>query len=103
MRIVSVASAFPPNIYSKESITGALHQFWDHALKNPAVLDRLQRIARSHGCRTRWLGSCSPWTSGRHLSGAGCMHFQPTPGSFRNSLRFTSARAVSYVSRHRAE
>jgi alkylresorcinol/alkylpyrone synthase len=41
MRIVSVASAFPPNIYSQESITGALHQFWDHALKNPAVLDRL--------------------------------------------------------------
>ena len=41
MRIVSVASAFPSNTYSQESITGALHHLWDHALKNPAVLDRL--------------------------------------------------------------
>src|SRR5581483_5922659 len=41
MKIVSVASAFPPNTYPQERITGALHQFWDHALKNPAVLDRL--------------------------------------------------------------
>jgi hypothetical protein len=45
MRIVSVASAFPPNIYSQESITAALHQFSDGALKNPAVLDRLHAIA----------------------------------------------------------
>jgi alkylresorcinol/alkylpyrone synthase len=41
MRIVSVASAFPSNTYNQESITGALHHLWDHALKNPAVLDRL--------------------------------------------------------------
>jgi alkylresorcinol/alkylpyrone synthase len=41
MRIVSVASAFPSNVYSQQSITGALHHLWDHALKNPAVLDRL--------------------------------------------------------------
>jgi alkylresorcinol/alkylpyrone synthase len=41
MRIVSAASAFPSNVYSQQSITGALHPLWDHALKNPAVLDRL--------------------------------------------------------------
>jgi alkylresorcinol/alkylpyrone synthase len=41
MRIVSVASAFPSNIYSQQSITGALHHLWDPALENPAVLDRL--------------------------------------------------------------
>lgn len=41
MRIVSVASAFPSNIYVQESITGTLHQLWDHALKSPTVLDRL--------------------------------------------------------------
>jgi alkylresorcinol/alkylpyrone synthase len=41
MRIVSVASAFPSNTYAEATITGALHQLWDHALKSPAVLDRL--------------------------------------------------------------
>ena len=41
MRIVSAATAFPPNRYSQQTVTSALHHLWDHALKNPAVLDRL--------------------------------------------------------------
>jgi alkylresorcinol/alkylpyrone synthase len=41
MKIVSVASAFPPNAYSQQSISGALKELWRDRLDNPAVLDRL--------------------------------------------------------------
>ncbi len=41
MKILSAASALPKNVYSQESITGALQQLWHDKLKNPAVLNRL--------------------------------------------------------------
>lgn len=41
MNILSVASAFPENLYQQEAITGALKHQWTDRLNNPAALDRL--------------------------------------------------------------
>ncbi len=41
MKIISAASALPPNVYSQQEITGQLKRLWASRLANPAVLDRL--------------------------------------------------------------
>ncbi|HUA36631.1 MAG TPA: 3-oxoacyl-[acyl-carrier-protein] synthase III C-terminal domain-containing protein [Candidatus Binataceae bacterium] len=41
MRIASVASAFPPNVYTQQEITNALKERWGDKLAKPEVLDRL--------------------------------------------------------------
>ena len=41
MRIIGVASAFPPNYYSQQALTAALTQYWDGQIPNPSVLRRL--------------------------------------------------------------
>lgn len=41
MKIVSVASAFPPKAYSQQSISGTLKELWRDRLNHPAAFDRL--------------------------------------------------------------
>lgn len=41
MRIASVASALPPNLYTQQEITNAVKQQWKDKLGKPEVLDRL--------------------------------------------------------------
>ncbi len=41
MRIVSVASAFPPHYYPQKTLTAAFKQYWGERLPNPDILDRL--------------------------------------------------------------
>jgi alkylresorcinol/alkylpyrone synthase len=48
MRIVSVASALPDNVYRQEDITTALKDYWGDKLSNPALLDRLHSRTRVH-------------------------------------------------------
>jgi alkylresorcinol/alkylpyrone synthase len=51
MRIASVASALPDNIYRQEDITIALKEHWGGKLSNPALLDRLHsrtRVRKRH-------------------------------------------------------
>jgi alkylresorcinol/alkylpyrone synthase len=52
MRILSVGSAFPENLYSQAAITSAIKQHWGERLAHPEVLDRLH--ARS-GVKQRYL------------------------------------------------
>jgi alkylresorcinol/alkylpyrone synthase len=52
MRILSVGSAFPENLYPQEVITGAIKQHWGERLEHPALLDRLH--SRS-GVKQRYL------------------------------------------------
>jgi alkylresorcinol/alkylpyrone synthase len=51
MRIVSIASALPDNVYRQEEITTALKDYWGDKLSNPALLDRLHsrtRVRKRH-------------------------------------------------------
>ncbi len=51
MKIISAASALPPNVYSQQEITGQLKRLWASKLTNPAVLDRLHAncgVAQRH-------------------------------------------------------
>ena len=41
MRIASVASAFPENVYRQEEVTNALKDYWGLRLDKPELLDRL--------------------------------------------------------------
>jgi alkylresorcinol/alkylpyrone synthase len=41
MRIASVASAFPENVYRQEEVTNALKDYWGARLEKPELLDRL--------------------------------------------------------------
>jgi alkylresorcinol/alkylpyrone synthase len=41
MRIVSVGSAFPANLYPQRDITGAIKAYWGDSLEHPEVLERL--------------------------------------------------------------
>ena len=52
MRILSVGSAFPENLYPQEAITGAIKQHWGERLARPELLDRLHSRA---GVRQRHL------------------------------------------------
>ncbi len=52
MRIVSVGSAFPQNLYPQEVITGAIKQHWGTRLEHPALLERLHSRA---GVKQRYL------------------------------------------------
>ena len=52
MRILSVGSAFPQNLYPQETITSAIKQHWGERLEHPEVLDRLH--SRS-GVKQRYL------------------------------------------------
>lgn len=52
MRILSVGSAFPENLYPQEVITGAIKQHWGERLEHPALLDRLHSRA---GVKQRYL------------------------------------------------
>ena len=52
MRILSVGSAFPKNLYQQEVITGAIKQYWGERLEHPALLDRLHSRA---GVKQRYL------------------------------------------------
>ena len=45
MRILSVGSAFPENVYPQEVITGAIKAHWGERLEHPALLDRLHSRA----------------------------------------------------------
>ncbi len=49
MKIVSTATAFPENYYSQEVLLGALKQYWNGALQNPQLLDRLHSRAGVDG------------------------------------------------------
>jgi alkylresorcinol/alkylpyrone synthase len=46
MRIASVASAFPDNVYRQEDVTTALKEYWGNKLHKPELLDRLHSRAR---------------------------------------------------------
>jgi alkylresorcinol/alkylpyrone synthase len=51
MRIVSVASALPDNVYRQEEITTALKDHWGDKLSSPALLDRIHsrtRVRKRH-------------------------------------------------------
>src|SRR5271167_2661672 len=52
MRILSVGSAFPENLYPQETITNAIKQHWGERLAHPEVLDRMH--SRS-GVKQRYL------------------------------------------------
>jgi alkylresorcinol/alkylpyrone synthase len=52
MRIASVGSAFPENLYSQKSITDALKQHWGPRLERPELLERVHSRA---GVRQRYL------------------------------------------------
>jgi len=49
MRIVSVASAFPPHYYPQQTLTAAFKQYWGERLPNPDILDRLHTNAGVDG------------------------------------------------------
>jgi alkylresorcinol/alkylpyrone synthase len=52
VRIASVASAFPDNLYEQEAITAALKQYWGGNLERPGLLERVHANA---GVRRRHL------------------------------------------------
>jgi alkylresorcinol/alkylpyrone synthase len=52
MRILSVGSAFPENLYPQEVITGAIKQHWGERLEHPELLERLHSRA---GVKQRYL------------------------------------------------
>ena len=48
MRILSVGSAFPENLYPQAVITGAIKQHWGERLEHPELLERLHSRAESN-------------------------------------------------------
>ena len=52
MRILSVGSAFPENLYPQAVITGAIKQHWGERLEHPELLERLHSRA---GVKQRYL------------------------------------------------
>ncbi len=49
MKIVTVASAFPENVYSQRAITEALRRYWGDKLERPELLEQLH--SRAHVSR----------------------------------------------------